>query len=65
MFYNLYVTWSTPCECICRWIPESARWLLANGRVEEAQFYLDKCANFNKKTKPSTNFKLEVSDMTA
>uniref|UniRef100_A0A3B4UJH1 Solute carrier family 22 member 7-like n=1 Tax=Seriola dumerili TaxID=41447 RepID=A0A3B4UJH1_SERDU len=24
------------------WIPESARWLLANGKVERAQFYLDK-----------------------
>lgn len=33
------------------WIPESARWLLANGKVESAQFYLDKCASFNKRSK--------------
>uniref|UniRef100_A0A3Q0REJ4 Solute carrier family 22 member 7 n=1 Tax=Amphilophus citrinellus TaxID=61819 RepID=A0A3Q0REJ4_AMPCI len=35
------------------WVPESARWLLANGKVERAQFYLDKCAKFNKKEKLS------------
>uniref|UniRef100_A0A3B5A7W4 Solute carrier family 22 member 7-like n=1 Tax=Stegastes partitus TaxID=144197 RepID=A0A3B5A7W4_9TELE len=27
------------------WVPESARWLLANGKVEEAQFYLDRCVS--------------------
>lgn len=32
-----------------RWLPESARWLLANGRVEEAKKYLDRCAKMNKK----------------
>ncbi|TRY87435.1 hypothetical protein DNTS_017194 [Danionella cerebrum] len=31
------------------WIPESARWLLANGRVEEAQKYLIQCAKMNGK----------------
>lgn len=31
------------------WIPESARWLLANGKVEEAQKYLIKCAKMNGK----------------
>ncbi|XP_028279807.1 solute carrier family 22 member 7-like [Parambassis ranga] len=31
------------------WIPESARWLLANGKVKRAQFYLDRCAKFNKR----------------
>ncbi|KAA0707601.1 Tau-tubulin kinase 1 [Triplophysa tibetana] len=34
-----------------RWIPESARWLLANGKVEEAQKYLIKCAKMNGKTR--------------
>ncbi|XP_040035145.2 solute carrier family 22 member 7 [Gasterosteus aculeatus] len=41
------------------WIPESARWLLANGKVEKAQFYLDKCAKFNKRPKASSNSKLQ------
>uniref|UniRef100_A0A3P8UIW9 Zmp:0000001102 n=1 Tax=Cynoglossus semilaevis TaxID=244447 RepID=A0A3P8UIW9_CYNSE len=41
------------------WLPESARWLLVNGRVETAQFYLDRCAKVNKRTKVSVN--LEVS----
>uniref|UniRef100_H3CWW9 Solute carrier family 22 member 6 n=1 Tax=Tetraodon nigroviridis TaxID=99883 RepID=H3CWW9_TETNG len=42
-----------------RWIPESARWLLANGRVERAQFYLGKCAKFNKR-QASSKFKSEA-----
>ncbi|XP_071754682.2 solute carrier family 22 member 7-like [Centroberyx gerrardi] len=42
------------------WTPESARWLLANGKVERAQFYLDKCARFNKRQKMSSKFKLET-----
>ncbi|XP_037320836.2 solute carrier family 22 member 7-like isoform X1 [Pungitius pungitius] len=41
------------------WVPESARWLLANGKVEKAQFYLDKCAKFNKRPKASSNLKLQ------
>ncbi|KAJ3614359.1 hypothetical protein NHX12_017933 [Muraenolepis orangiensis] len=31
------------------WIPESARWLLVQGRVEEAQRYLDQCGKMNNK----------------
>ncbi|XP_076137384.1 solute carrier family 22 member 7a [Alosa pseudoharengus] len=31
------------------WIPESARWLLANGKVEEAKTYLEQCARMNSK----------------
>ncbi|KAM6972480.1 solute carrier family 22 member 7a [Aplochiton taeniatus] len=31
------------------WIPESARWLLANGKVEEARKYLVQCAKVNGK----------------
>uniref|UniRef100_A0A3P8SZ90 Solute carrier family 22 member 6 n=1 Tax=Amphiprion percula TaxID=161767 RepID=A0A3P8SZ90_AMPPE len=43
------------------WVPESARWLLANGKVEQAQFYLNRCAKVNKRQKLSSNFELEVS----
>ncbi|XP_074485909.1 solute carrier family 22 member 7a [Sebastes fasciatus] len=31
------------------WLPESARWLLANGRAEEAKKYLVQCAKMNQK----------------
>ncbi|XP_026214801.1 solute carrier family 22 member 7-like [Anabas testudineus] len=31
-----------------RWMPESARWLIANGKLEEAQMYLKKCAKMNR-----------------
>nr|XP_049575868.1 solute carrier family 22 member 7-like isoform X1 [Syngnathus scovelli] len=30
-----------------RWMPESARWLIANGKVEEAHLCLVKCAKMN------------------
>ncbi|KAG7462911.1 hypothetical protein MATL_G00189750 [Megalops atlanticus] len=39
------------------WIPESARWLIANGKVEKAYTYLEKCAKFNGKKEFSSNFK--------
>ncbi|XP_042358516.1 solute carrier family 22 member 7-like [Plectropomus leopardus] len=42
------------------WIPESARWLLVNGKVKRAHFYLDKCAKFNKRQKLSSKFKEET-----
>ncbi|XP_044070058.1 solute carrier family 22 member 7-like isoform X2 [Siniperca chuatsi] len=42
------------------WIPESARWLLAHGKAERAQFYLEKCAKFNKRPKLSSKLKLET-----
>ncbi|XP_055358697.1 solute carrier family 22 member 7-like [Betta splendens] len=42
------------------WVPESARWLSANGKVERAQFYLDKCAKFNKREKRPSQRKLET-----
>ncbi|XP_035035385.1 solute carrier family 22 member 7a [Hippoglossus stenolepis] len=37
------------------WLPESARWLLANGRVEEAQKYLVQCATMNGKNTTKLN----------
>ncbi|XP_067106805.1 solute carrier family 22 member 7-like [Osmerus mordax] len=30
-----------------RWVPESARWLIAHGKLAEAQFYLCQCAKIN------------------
>ncbi|KAF7217990.1 solute carrier family 22 member 7-like [Nothobranchius furzeri] len=30
-----------------RWMPESARWLIANGKLDQAQIYLKKCAKMN------------------
>ncbi|KAF7645340.1 hypothetical protein LDENG_00206300 [Lucifuga dentata] len=42
------------------WISESARWLLANGKVERAQSYLDKCAQANKRPKLSSKVKLQM-----
>ncbi|KAF7704869.1 solute carrier family 22 member 7-like [Silurus meridionalis] len=39
-----------------RWVPESARWLIANGNVEKALFYLNKCAVMNKRTKAANSF---------
>ncbi|KAM6972468.1 solute carrier family 22 member 7-like [Aplochiton taeniatus] len=32
-----------------RWMPESARWLITNGKFEEAQYYLQKCAKMNQR----------------
>ncbi|XP_034745850.1 solute carrier family 22 member 7b.1 isoform X1 [Etheostoma cragini] len=29
------------------WLPESARWLISNGKVNSAHFYLSKCAKVN------------------
>lgn len=49
----------SPSFSLCRWLPESARWLLAHGRVKEAQRYLDKCATVNKRPQTSKT-KLEV-----
>ncbi|XP_033991643.1 solute carrier family 22 member 7-like [Trematomus bernacchii] len=46
-------------SCV-QWIPESARWLLAHGKVEKAKFYLDKCAEFNKRGDLSDKIKLET-----
>ncbi|KAG8014759.1 Solute carrier family 22 member 7 [Nibea albiflora] len=34
-----------------RWLPESARWLLANRKVDAAHHYIMKCAEINNRTK--------------
>ncbi|KAM7394830.1 hypothetical protein PAMP_021610 [Pampus punctatissimus] len=52
------------------WLPESARWLLANGRAEEARKYLLQCAKMNEKNKntsrldPEALGKVTVSEVT-
>ncbi|XP_054635019.1 solute carrier family 22 member 7-like [Dunckerocampus dactyliophorus] len=30
-----------------RWLPESARWLMANGKVDAAHYYISQCAKMN------------------
>ncbi|KAG7492979.1 hypothetical protein MATL_G00019870 [Megalops atlanticus] len=49
---HLMLVVTSPCLAAIiswRWIPESARWLLANGKVEKAQTYLAQCAKMNGK----------------
>lgn len=55
-----------PCMAIltpltCRWIPESARWLLANGKVEEAKKYLEQCAKMNGKHSAKLDSEVKTS----
>ncbi|KAK2817567.1 hypothetical protein Q5P01_025758 [Channa striata] len=42
------------------WLPASARWLLANGRVEDAKRYLDQCAKMNGKSENTSKLNTEV-----
>uniref|UniRef100_A0A3P9NBN1 Solute carrier family 22 member 7b, tandem duplicate 2 n=1 Tax=Poecilia reticulata TaxID=8081 RepID=A0A3P9NBN1_POERE len=32
-----------------RWMPDSARWLIANGKLDQAETYLKKCAKINQR----------------
>lgn len=34
-----------------RWLPESARWLMANGKADEAYHFIKKCAEMNNRAK--------------
>lgn len=43
-----------------RWVPESARWLLTQGQVEEARRYLLRCARINGKPVGEDSLSLEV-----
>uniref|UniRef100_A0A8C2X5H0 Solute carrier family 22 member 7b, tandem duplicate 3 n=1 Tax=Cyclopterus lumpus TaxID=8103 RepID=A0A8C2X5H0_CYCLU len=43
-----------------RWMPESARWLIANGKLEQAQMYLKKCAKMNGTAELIDTLKMEV-----
>ncbi len=44
-----------------RWMPESARWLIANGKLEQAQMNLKKCARMNQTEEFTDTLKPEVS----
>lgn len=43
-----------------RWLPESARWLSANGRAEEAHQYIMKCAEMNNRAEHMEGITPEV-----
>lgn len=41
-------------------MPESARWLIANGKLERSQTYLKKCAEMNRRAEFIHTLKTEV-----
>uniref|UniRef100_A0A3Q3ILV8 Solute carrier family 22 member 6 n=1 Tax=Monopterus albus TaxID=43700 RepID=A0A3Q3ILV8_MONAL len=41
------------------WLPESARWLISNGKVNSAHFYLSKCAKVNSREQFMVDIKPE------
>ncbi|XP_076585132.1 solute carrier family 22 member 7-like [Chaetodon auriga] len=43
-----------------RWMPESARWLIANGKLTQAQMYLKKCAKMNRTEESTETLKTET-----
>ncbi|XP_059501192.1 solute carrier family 22 member 7-like [Stegostoma tigrinum] len=56
---------TSPCLVIgalCWWIPESARWLLANGKTKEAQVSLQKCARVNQRLGSDLGLSSEQGD---
>lgn len=34
-----------------RWLPESGRWLVANGKFDDAHYYINQCAEMNNRCK--------------
>ncbi|XP_050989851.1 solute carrier family 22 member 7 [Labeo rohita] len=48
------------CTILWWWVPESARWLIANGRGEKAHYYLHKCAVMNRKEEVISRIKPEA-----
>uniref|UniRef100_A0A3Q2ZPZ6 Solute carrier family 22 member 7b, tandem duplicate 3 n=1 Tax=Kryptolebias marmoratus TaxID=37003 RepID=A0A3Q2ZPZ6_KRYMA len=44
----VYVSSPLILSIIIWWMPESARWLITNGKLEQAQTYLKKCAEMNR-----------------
>lgn len=42
------------------WLPDSARWLISNGKVKKAHFYLSRCAKVNGREQFMADLKPEV-----
>ncbi|XP_040891092.1 solute carrier family 22 member 7-like [Toxotes jaculatrix] len=42
------------------WLPESARWLISNGKLNHAHFYLTKCAKVNHREQFMADLKPEI-----
>nr|XP_055029179.1 solute carrier family 22 member 7 [Misgurnus anguillicaudatus] len=42
------------------WVPESARWLIANGKIDKAHYYLRKCAAMNHRKEAIASIKAET-----
>ncbi|XP_049577139.1 solute carrier family 22 member 7-like [Syngnathus scovelli] len=38
-----------------RWLPESGRWLVAKGKIDDAHFYINQCAEMNNRRKCMAN----------
>ncbi|XP_014912757.1 solute carrier family 22 member 7a isoform X1 [Poecilia latipinna] len=60
---HLTLAVTVPCAVTiicCWWLPESARWLLANGKTEEAKKYLVQCAKMNRTDQRKTKLDTEV-----
>lgn len=47
-------------KCCSRWLPDSARWLMSNGKIQRAHYYLSQCAKINNKEQFMADLKPEV-----